>query len=102
MCEVCAIFGAGEHWSDFARSRNERFPFGEIQNYRLERKRRIEVLNRLLRPRSLRCEDWDGETLAVIDRHGRSRLAATLTDVWPTIEVLSGSKIDPLQDDPIV
>ena len=30
MCEVCAIFGAGEHWSDFGRLRNEQFPFEDI------------------------------------------------------------------------
>ena len=96
MCEVCAIFGAGEHWSDFARMRNDRFPFGEIQAYRRERKRRIEILNRLIAPLDLSCEDWDGEALSIIDRHGRSRIAPTLTDVWPAIEALSGRTIDPL------
>jgi len=96
MCEVCAIFGAGEHWSDFARSRNERFPFAEIQNYREDRKKRIAVLNQLLAPLSLSCEDWDGEALNLVDRQGRSRLAATLTDVWPAIKLLSGKTIDPL------
>jgi hypothetical protein len=98
MCEVCAIFGAGEHWSDFARARNERFPFGEIQNYRRDRKQRIEVLNRLLAPLSLTCEDWDGEALSLIDRRGRSRLAPTLTDVWPAVRALSGKTIDPLDE----
>jgi len=39
MCEVCAIFGAGEHWSDFGRLRDEKFPFDDIQHYRDERKR---------------------------------------------------------------
>ena len=97
MCEVCAIFGAGEHWSDFARMRNDRFPFGEIQAYRRERKRRIEILNRLIAPLDLQCEDWDGEALSIIDRHGRSRIAPTLTDVWPAIEALGGRTIDPLE-----
>lgn len=98
MCEVCAIFGAGEHWSDFARSRNERFPFSEIRNYREDRKKRIVVLNRLIAPLSLVCEDWDGEALNVIDGQGRSRLAPTLTDVWPAIEALTGRTIDPLAE----
>ena len=86
MCEVCAIFGAGEHWSDFGRLRNERFPFADIQHYRAERRRRIGMLNRLLARNGLSCEDWDGEALLLIDAQGRSALAATLNDVWPQAE----------------
>jgi hypothetical protein len=96
MCEVCAIFGAGEHWSDFGRLRDERFPFDDIQHYRSERKRRIELLNIILRPLEVSCEDWDGEALMVFDRVGRSRIAPTLNDVWPAAEALSGRRIDPL------
>ena len=96
MCEVCAIFGAGEHWSDFGRLRNERFPFADIQYYRAERRRRIEMLNRLLARNGLSCEDWDGEALMLFDARGRSRLALTLGDVWPQAEALSGRTIDPL------
>jgi hypothetical protein len=96
MCEVCAIFGAGEHWSDFGRLREERFPFEDIQHYRDERKRRILLLNRILAPFAVRCEDWDGEALMVLDRSGRSKIAPTLNDVWPAAEALSGRAIDPL------
>ncbi|WP_245475688.1 hypothetical protein [Bradyrhizobium sp. Leo170] len=96
MCEVCAIFGAGEHWSDFGRLRDERFPFDDIQHYRDERKRRIELLNIILAPLEASCEDWDGEALMVFDRVGRSRIAPTLNDVWPATEALSGRRIDPL------
>jgi hypothetical protein len=96
MCEVCAIFGAGEHWSDFGRMRDERFPFDDIQHYRAERRRRIALLNTLLEPHGVTCEDWDGEALAVVDRIGRSKLAPTLNDVWPAVEALSGRAVDPL------
>lgn len=99
MCEVCAIFGAGEHWSDFGRLRDEQFPFADIQHTRAQRKARIRLLNRLLAPLGLACEDWDGESLLILDRHGRSRLAATLSDVWSAAERLSGRTIDPL--DPV-
>jgi hypothetical protein len=96
MCEVCAIFGAGEHWSDFGRLRNERYPFDDIRHYRDERKRRIAMINALLAPHGITCEDWDGEALAVSDRQGRSKIAQTLTDLWLRIEELSGGRIDPL------
>lgn len=96
MCEVCAIFGAGEHWSDFSRARNERLPVGDIQHYRLERRRRIAMINRLLEPSGGRCEDWDGEAFLVLDRGGRSQVAQNLTDLWPVVEKLTGCRVDPL------
>ena len=77
MCEVCAIFGAGEHWSDFGRLRDEKFPFDDIQHYRDERKRRIGLLNMVLAGVDVSCEDWDGEALMLFDRAGRSKLAPT-------------------------
>ena len=94
MCEVCAIFGAGEHWSDFGRLRNERFPFDDIQHYRDERKRRIGLINVVLTPLKVTCEDWDGEALMLFDKAGRSKLAPTLNDVWPAAEALSDQLID--------
>jgi hypothetical protein len=96
MCEVCAIFGAGEHWSDFGRLRDERYPFDGIQHYREERKRRIQLLNAVLAGVEVGCEDWDGEALMLFDKAGRSKIAQTLNDVWPAAEALSGRRIDPL------
>lgn len=97
MCEVCAIFGAGEHWSDFGRLRNERYPFEDIRHYRAERARRRALLGEVLGPLGLMVEDWDGETLVIYDRNGRQRLAPTLADVWPAAEALAhGRRIDPL------
>src|SRR3546814_5912189 len=68
MCEVCAIFGAGEHWSDFGRLRNEKFPFADIQVYRSERIRRLALLAKILAPLGLSVEDWDGEAALLVDR----------------------------------
>lgn len=99
MCEVCAIFGAGEHWSDFGRERDEQFPFEDIQHYRNERARRLTLLTRILLPNGIRVEDWDGEACEVIDRSGRSRIAQTLGDVWQVAEDLSGRSVDPLSED---
>lgn len=96
MCEVCAIFGAGEHWSDFARLRDERFPFEDIMHYRAERKRRLGMLNALLEVHCVHCEDWDGEAVAVYDAVGRFKIAATLNDIWKVAEELSKVALDPL------
>ncbi|MGB3643198.1 MAG: hypothetical protein WBG88_00850 [Mesorhizobium sp.] len=98
MCEVCAIFGAGEHWSDFARLRDERFPFDDIMHYRKERARRLDLLNRILGQFDLSCEDWDGEAFAVYDKSGRMELAPVLNDVWEAAERLGAVRADPLSD----
>jgi hypothetical protein len=94
MCEVCAIFGAGEHWSDYGRSRDAKFPFADIQHYRAERERRIELLDRLFAGLGIGCEDYDGESLVVVDERGRTKLAPTLSDVWSAAESLSNRSID--------
>jgi hypothetical protein len=99
MCEVCAIFGAGEHWSDFGRMRNERYPFNDIMHYRAERARRLQMISRILASVELSCEDWDGEAIAIYHQDGRFTLAATLNDVWPVAEALSGIRLDPLKPD---
>lgn len=100
MCEVCSIFGAGEHWSDFGRLRNTKFPFEDIMHYREERKRRIDIINNLLAPHALTCEDWDGEAMAIYTRSGKFRLAPTLNDTWAVADDLAGERIiDPLSDD---
>ena len=98
MCEVCAIFGAGEHWSDFGRLRNERFPFEDIQVYREERSRRLALLTRILAPHGVTVEDWDGEAALLVDRQGRSQIAATLGDVWKCAERLGATPFDPLAE----
>lgn len=99
MCEVCAIFGAGEHWSDFARLRDDRFPFDDIMHYRAERKHRLDLLNALLAEQGVHCEDWDGEAIAVFDAVGRFKIAATLSDIWKMAEELSKMTVDPLAPD---
>ena len=96
MCEVCAIFGAGEHWSDFGRLRNERLPFDDIQHYRSERKHRIALLNLVLEPVGLSCADWNGEALSLHDLRGRFCIAETVSDVWRQVEHMTGNPIDPL------
>jgi hypothetical protein len=98
MCEVCAIFGAGEHWSDFGRARNETFPFEDIKFYRHERARRLALIWQIIAPSGLTVEDWDGEAAAVYDVHGRSYLCPSLGDIWTAVERLSGIEVDPLDD----
>src|SRR3546814_13451318 len=72
MCEVCAIFGAGEHWSDFGRLRNAKIPFADIQAYRSERIRRLELVAKILAPLVFSLADWAGATPLLVHQTSRS------------------------------
>ena len=99
MCEVCAIFGLGEHWTESATLSNRAFPADEIRAHRTVRRRRIGLMNRLLAPHGVTVGDWDGEAFMVENAAGRMRVVANLSALWPAIEGLAGRHFDPLDDD---
>ena len=99
MCEVCAIFGIGEHWVESAPLVPAEFPAIEIQSHRVERRRRIELLNAWLLRTGVTVQDWDGEAFSVEDNSGRRRIASDLSTLWPAVEALAGSPFDPLADE---
>jgi hypothetical protein len=98
MCEVCAIFGVGEHWSESAPIIDRVFPAVEIQNHRAGRRERIALLNEWVAADGLIVRDWDGEAFVVEDGAGRRRIANDLSMLWPVIEALAGRPFDPLQE----
>jgi len=74
-------------------------PFDGILHFRKERARRLAMINRILARIGASCEDWDGEAVAIYVPSGRFQLAATLNDIWPAAEGLTGRRIDPLSLD---
>lgn len=96
MCDVCAVFGVGDHWTDAAKLSRGLFPAKDIQRHRRHRRERIGLMNRLIEPVGLSCEDWDGDGFLLCDRAGRSRVAASLAEFWREAEALSGRVLDPL------
>lgn len=96
MCEVCAAFGRGHHWTDTAGGLNARPESVDIRAYRADRRRVVGILNQLLAPLELFVQDWDGEAFTVSSRGGRSMQAANLSQVWQQVEKLHGSAFDPL------
>ncbi len=96
MCDVCAVFGIGDHWTDGSKLASGTFPAADIQKHRQHRKERIELLRRLIAPAGLTCEDWDGDAFAIFDGSGRMRVAASLADFWHEAAALSGRSFDPL------
>lgn len=96
MCDVCAVFGIGDHWTDAAKLSRGLFPARDIQRHRRHRRERIGLMNRLIAPAGLSCEDWDGDAFLLTDRAGRTRIAASLAEFWREAEALAGCEFDPL------
>lgn len=96
MCEVCAVFGIGTHWTDAAARANARLPAPDISRYRDERRRRIALVNRLTESAGITVSDWDGEAFWVNTSTGRGERATDLNAVWRIAEQLSGRSFDPL------
>lgn len=96
MCEVCAVFGIGTHWTDAAARADARLPAPDIARYRGERQRRIALVNALVTATGIEVTDWDGESFWVADRNGRGARAPDLNAVWRLAERLSGARFDPL------
>jgi len=98
LCEVCAVFGIGRHWTDAGELADAALPAPHISRYRGERRRRVQLLNRLLQPAGLTVTDWDGESFWVARRDGRGERAADLAQIWPIAERLAAVRFDPLAD----
>jgi hypothetical protein len=99
MCEVCAVFGLGRHWTDAGTLANPRLPAPDIARYRVERRRRIQLFNALLAGTGIVLSDWDGESFWVGRNDGSGERVADLGGVWPVAERLAGRPIDPLEVD---
>ena len=99
MCEVCAVFGIGEHWAEVAPHSERAFIADSIVRNRVERRRRIALLNVWLAPSQVSVSDWDGEAFAVEDQVGRRRIAADLSALWPAIDAMTCAPFDPLDEE---
>ena len=96
MCEVCAVFGIGQHWTDAGKLANSRLPAPDITRFRVERRQRIALINHLLSESKLKVFDWDGEAYWVERHDGRGERVPNLNALWSTVERLSGRHFDPL------
>lgn len=96
MCEVCAAFGRGHHWTDKAGLLKNRSESVDIRSYRAERKRVVRLVNALIEPTGIHAQDWDGEAFVLNCPSGASHRAANLSALWGVVHRLAGSAVDPL------
>lgn len=99
MCEVCAVFGRGRHWTARASSIAGAVESLDLKRYRAERRQTIRLLNALLASHSLQAADWDGEAYRISAPSGASVIAQDLAQVWSTLGRLGAADFDPLAED---
>lgn len=99
MCEVCAAFGRGRHWTDRAGATPKAIEATDIHAYRAERRQALRLVNTLVEPLALTVRDWDGEAFGVTAASGASLKVAHLGELWAAIERLAGQAVDPLAPD---
>lgn len=96
MCEVCAVFGVGPHWSDSADSLERDSVAQGILGNRSERARRLRLINKILQPHGVQASDWDGESYCIEDAIGRRQVVPDLSKLWHQAESYARSEFDPL------
>lgn len=99
MCEVCAAFGRGRHWTDRAGAMPKALEAVDIHAYRAERRQALRLVNALVKPLAVTVRDWDGEAFGLVAESGASLKVAHLGELWGAVERLGGKAVDPLSND---
>ena len=93
MCSLCGTLYSTRHWAEVPGSG------GAVDARRAwmsDRARRVELLNRVMRPLALEVEDWLGTTYVLRAQGGESVLCSDLATLFAEAERLCGRTLDPL------
>lgn len=99
MCSLCGVLGVEDHWSDAVARPGVFSRNGEVRERRLERARRVEAANAVLRAYRLSLSDWQGRAYLLSTATGKTEVVENLAHLWPTAEKLCGRLFDPLDPD---
>ena len=93
MCSLCGTLYSTRHWAEVPGSGAA---VDARRAWMSDRMRRVELLNRVLRPFSLEVEDWLGTTYVLRAQSGESALCPDLATLFAEAGRLSGRTLDPL------
>lgn len=96
MCSLCGILGVETHWSDAVARPGIYSHNDDPHKRRLERTRRIAMVNRVLAAHALRLSDWHGRAYMLSTATGKTEMIETLSHLWYSAESLSNRTFDPL------
>jgi hypothetical protein len=95
VCSLCGTLYSTRHWAEAPGA-------GAAADARRawlrDRIRRVELLNRVLRPLALSVDEWEGTAYVLRTRTGESVLCADLATLFSEAERLAGRPLDPLDD----
>lgn len=95
MCAFCALMAGVSHWSeegtDAARS-------GALagRTRLLDRRRRVELFNRILGFYGCKLSDWNNKSYILRSQRGQTKVFDSLSLVWDSAEKISKKSADPL------
>jgi hypothetical protein len=95
MCSLCDTLGNGSFWTD-AAGRAEFEASGERVTPRLERTRRVQLANLILREFGLHVSDWSGSAYVLESSSGKSEIVYHLNGIWSAAHRLAQRPCDPL------
>ncbi len=99
MCSLCGVLGVEDHWSDAVARPGVFSRNADARERRLERARRVEAANVVLRAYRLSLSDWQGRAYLLSTATGKTEVVESLAHLWPAAEKLSGGVFDPLDAD---
>jgi hypothetical protein len=93
VCSLCGTLYSTRHWAEAPGAGAA----GDARRAWLrDRIRRVELLNRVLRPLALSVAEWEGTAYVLRTRTGESVLCADLATLFAEAERLARRRIDPL------
>jgi hypothetical protein len=96
VCSLCGTLYATRHWAEAPGTGAE---VEARRAWMRDRLRRVELLNRVLRPLALSVDEWEGTAYVLRTRTGESVLCADLATLFVEAERLARRPLDPLDPD---
>jgi hypothetical protein len=93
VCSLCGTLYSTRHW---AEAPGAGAAIDARRAWMRDRLRRVELLNRVLRPLALSVAEWEGTAYVLRTRTGESVLCADLATLFAEAERLARRRIDPL------
>ena len=93
VCSLCGTLYSTRHW---AEAPGAGAAVDARRAWMRDRIRRVELLNRVLRPLALSVAEWEGTAYVLRTRTGESVLCADLAALFAEAERLARRRIDPL------
>ena len=96
MCAFCAVFTGIPHWTETGTNASEDERVSGGRDWRLQRLKRVGLINKLLGFYGCKLEDWMAESYMVRSLQGRTEIVPGLPQIWMMVEAMSKKPADPL------